>query len=127
MGNEKNNNISLLRILSMFMVVMLHVIGNGGVRGGFERRSINYVIAVAVELINYSAVNLFALISGYLMYDRKKGYLEKIISFFLKTMLFSVLVSFIGIIFFDKISCVDFKSVIYSSIPIYSSLWYIKQ
>lgn len=60
---ERNLGIDLLRILSMFLVTVLHVLGNGGVLGAAH--GINYNIAWLMEIMAYCSVNCYALISGY--------------------------------------------------------------
>lgn len=66
-----NYGIDLLRILSMYMVVMLHVLGNGGILEGAEKFSLNYYTAWFLETAAYCAVNVFAMITGYVMAGRK--------------------------------------------------------
>lgn len=61
----RNYGIDLLRIVSMFMVVILHVLGQGGVLGRTHAYSGQYLVAWFLELAAYCSVNLFALISGY--------------------------------------------------------------
>jgi len=57
--------IDLLRILAMFYVIILHTLGHGGVVAASARGSHQYMIACALEIWAYCAVDLFALISGY--------------------------------------------------------------
>ncbi len=63
--DKRNYGIDLLRICSMLMVVLLHVLGAGGILGGAEKLSLNYEIAWLLETAAYCAVNCYALISGY--------------------------------------------------------------
>ena len=62
---ERNYGIDLLRILSMFMVVLLHLCGFGGVLSNVKPFSVNYYIAWFLEIVSYCAVDVFALISGF--------------------------------------------------------------
>ena len=69
---KRNANMELLRLLSMFMVVMLHAIGKSnllnnpdvGING-------NCIIAWILEAMSLCAVNVFILISGYFLIDSK--------------------------------------------------------
>lgn len=54
-----------LRILSMLFVVLLHVLGRGGVAAATEAHSTTYAAAWLLLSFAYPAVNLYALISGY--------------------------------------------------------------
>ena len=70
---KRNYGIDLLRLVSMFMVVVLHVLGQGGVlsnsRGGGDR------MAWLLEIAAYCAVDCYALISGYVGYrEQEKHY-----------------------------------------------------
>jgi len=71
-ANERNYGIDLLRIVSMFFVVILHCLGQGGILNNVEINSIQYKFAWFIEICAYSAVNIFALISGYVSYSDKE-------------------------------------------------------
>lgn len=70
MGNKRNTGIELLKIVSMLMVVTLHVLLFG----------INYYeahvltpkgfITNMIEVLCYCAVNVYTIITGYLMVDK---------------------------------------------------------
>ncbi len=71
---KRNYGIDLLRILSMFMVVLLHVLGAGGILSTAKPLSLNYEIAWFLETMAYCAVNCYALISGYVGVTSKHKY-----------------------------------------------------
>jgi len=68
---EKNYGVELLRILAIVLVLLLHVLGVGGVYTNAgssvatSKYTANYVISWTLETAAYGAVNLFALISGF--------------------------------------------------------------
>lgn len=62
---ERNYGVDLLRIVSMFMVVLLHVLMHGGVLQTNGAFSAQYLLSWFMEYAARCAVNLFALISGY--------------------------------------------------------------
>ena len=62
---ERNYGIDFLRLLSMFMIVMLHIIDYGGCISSASGNVINYLIANIILVAVYPCVNCFALISGY--------------------------------------------------------------
>ena len=68
---KRNYGIDLLRMLSMFMVVMLHVLGQGGLLYAVEENSVKYWILWFLEMACFCAANCFALISGYVMYQSR--------------------------------------------------------
>lgn len=74
MTDRRNYGIDLLRMVSMAMVLILHVLGAGGVLGNAEKHSATYEIAWLLETAAYCAVNCYALISGYVGYRSKIKY-----------------------------------------------------
>lgn len=92
MNSKREYGIDLLRILSMIMIVILHVLGQGGVLRSVEFLSDKYMIVWFLEIISYCAVNCYAMISGYVMYNRRMK-LDKIISLWFQTLFYSVTIS----------------------------------
>ena len=66
-AHSRNHGIDLLRCLSMFFVVLLHVPkwGEGGNLDNSFLGTPNYAVSWYLELSAYCAVNCFALITGY--------------------------------------------------------------
>ncbi len=64
-GVLRNYGIDLLRIVSMYMVCMLHVLGHGGILDATASNRISNEVAWFFEIAAYCAVNCFSLISGY--------------------------------------------------------------
>ena len=68
--NERNYGIDLFRFFSMLMIVILHVLGHGGVLhngNSFVDKTLIYFL----EIMCIVAVNCFALISGYVNFNKK--------------------------------------------------------
>ena len=63
--SERNMGVELFRIVSMILVILLHVLGHGGVRGYSEHLSTNYLVARFLETVAYCSVNCYAIISGF--------------------------------------------------------------
>ena len=80
MLNQINYGIDLLRIIAMFFVVVLHTLGHGGVLGGAEMGTMQYSTSWALEIIAYPAVDIFALITGYVNYSQNSISIAKIYS-----------------------------------------------
>lgn len=86
---KRNYGIDLLRILSMFMVAILHVLGQGGVLGATQEHSAKYWLAWVLEIACYCAADCFALISGYVMYQ-SKAKLSKAVNLWLQVAFYTV-------------------------------------
>ncbi len=71
---ERNYGIDLLRMLSMFLVCILHILEQGGVIGASKTFSAQYETAWFMDIAAFCAVNCFALISGYVCIDAKYKY-----------------------------------------------------
>lgn len=86
---KRNYGIDLLRCLSMMMVATLHVLGHGGVTKAVEVGTVNYWIAWFLEMAAFSAVNCYALISGYVGVNSSGRY-RNVIPLWLQVMFYSV-------------------------------------
>ena len=68
MGSTKRLQwIESLRIISMFMVIVLHICSKSGVLYNINVNSPGYFMAWLIESFCYCAVNCYALITGYVM------------------------------------------------------------
>lgn len=67
-AKKRNGNIELLRLLSMFMVVILHALGKSNLLVDLSKDSnVNAWISWIIESFCVCAVNVFMLISGYFL------------------------------------------------------------
>lgn len=120
---ERNYGIDLFRITSMFMVVVLHVIGQGGALASTTPFSGEYWMIWLFEIACYCAVNCFALISGYVMY-RSKARFSKILGIWLQTIFYTLLLLLITGLFIPKVVTPD--AIIDAILPITRNhYWYI--
>lgn len=69
---SRNSGIDLLRVLSMFYIVMLHTLGLGGIIGAAEPGSAHHLLGMFWQMWVYCALDIFALISGYVGYREKE-------------------------------------------------------
>ena len=67
---ERNYGIDLLRLVSMYMVVILHVLAESGVLSAQSLGTQS--VAWLLETAAYSAVNCFGMNSGYVSYRRSR-------------------------------------------------------
>lgn len=97
-GIVRKTGIDFLRMLSMYMVVVLHVLGQGGVLSHTEWMSGQYITAWLLEVAAYCAVNCFGLISGYVGYESKYRW-SKLIALWLQVMFFSLGITILFAVF----------------------------
>ncbi|MBR2879010.1 MAG: acyltransferase family protein, partial [Clostridia bacterium] len=101
---KRNYGIDALRIVSIFMVIILHVMAQGAAIYSVDKGSANYYIFWFLEMASFCAVNCFALVSGYVGYGRKKK-LSSIISLSAQALFYVIVFTAAGCIAkgaFDK-------------------------
>lgn len=71
--SKRNYGIDLLRLVSMLFICLLHVCGQGGIISHVSRTTAldKYTVAWIIEIGSYCAVNLYAMISGYVGVNSK--------------------------------------------------------
>ena len=83
MANKRNYGIDLLRIILMYMVCMLHTLGQGGVLDACQIGTIEYKTYWFLEIFSYCAVDGFGIISGYMATDKPEVSRYVVSGFFL--------------------------------------------
>ncbi len=124
--NKRNYGIDLLRLFSMYLVVLLHVMGVGGVLD--SSNGVNWHIGWLLEAFAYCAVDCFALISGFVGY-REENSVYNPLKWYLKILPLWVTVFFynFGATLFMKIlgNDIGFGEIVRSAMPVSSSAyWY---
>ena len=89
---EYNWGIDFLRIVSMFMVVCLHMLGRGGILDYAPFLSGKYEVVWLIEIAAYCAVNCYALISGYVGIHGKYRYSNWVL-LWLRVLFYSILIT----------------------------------
>lgn len=119
---KRNYGIDFLRIISMYMIVILHVLGQGGVLWNLEELSLKYNLAWLLEIFCYCSIDCYALITGYVMINSKFRY-KKIINLWLGVFFWSVLLTLIMKGMYPEI--IGKRDIFKSMFPIiYSEYWY---
>lgn len=85
---ERNYGIDLLRILSMFMVVVLHVNKYANLLGNYNADS--YVFVWFSEAFAICAVNVYAIISGYVLFNSKFK-LKRLLQLYIEVLFFRLI------------------------------------
>ncbi len=73
MVKERDYGLDIVRIISMLGIVTLHINGAGGVLDACEKSRFQYWVFWFVEVIAYTSVDVFGLLSGYLGINKKKS------------------------------------------------------
>ena len=101
MKYERNYGIDLLRLVLMYMVCMLHTLGQGGILGVCQAGTVEYKAFWFLEILSYCAVDGFAIISGYMAVDRPRKY-EKLVDMWFQAFFYSFVKYLEEVLFFKK-------------------------
>ena len=118
---KRNYGIDLLRIVAMVFVAALHVIGIGGIITGSGLLSPQFLTAQFLRIAMLCAVNCYALISGYVGWDRRPK-----LSGFAMLWVKAVSVCVILTVLFARTVALDAKTIISALIPVTTGqYWYL--
>ena len=70
---DRNSGIDLLKIVAMMFICVLHVCNFGGITSQISEKTYpyNYNLVLFLKALTYCAVDIYAMISGYLGYNKK--------------------------------------------------------
>lgn len=105
---SRNAGIDMLRLVSMLFIVVLHMTGYGGVTNGMSRGQV--ILSSLLYSITYCAVDIYALISGYVgCSSHKKPYegdfrlhFKKFMTFWIPVAFYSCGISFLAYLIWGK-------------------------
>ena len=120
---KRNYGIDMLKICSMIMILILHILSKTNLLTNVSPFSLNYCFVWILEITCFCSVNCYAMISGYNMWNKNNN-ISKAINLWFQVMFYSLTILFIALIFFnDKIQTID---IINSIFPITrNQYWYI--
>lgn len=122
LGSKRNYGIDALRILCIFMVLALHILGLGGIADKTSFPEPRFLTVWSFESLLYCVMNCYALITGYVMIQGKYRYTNLIVLW-----LQVVLVSVGGAVlyYFLRPGAIDRLTVLLSAFPVSRrSYWY---
>lgn len=94
MYSERNHGIDLLRLVLMFMVCLLHILGQGGVLAASSVDSTAFGAFGFLKVCAYCAVDGFAIISGYVSSNREQKW-HKIVNMWFQVVFYSFVLTVI--------------------------------
>ena len=119
---QRSSGLDLLRFVSMFMIIILHVLLFGGILKSVPLNSVNYFLSYFLESLSICAVNCFILISGYFLIYQKFR-LQKLVKLWFEIIFYSYLFLFTAYIFNYPVS---HSNLIKSLLPVLSGTnWFI--
>ncbi|WP_159583377.1 acyltransferase [Streptococcus halichoeri] len=121
--SQRNTGLDLLRIISMFMIVITHVLGKGGLRSSVQGQTDAYFIVTwMIQVLVYGAVNCYALISGYVGVHSTYRY-SKLLAIWTQVFFYTFSITSLFALFGYPVSLMDWRNAF---LPIVSGqYWYI--
>jgi Uncharacterized protein conserved in bacteria len=89
---ERHPGVDLLRILSMYLVLVLHIIGQGGILSQLDPLSLRFKAVWFMEIAAYCSVNCYALVTGYVSARSEVKY-SRIITLWLQVVFYTLLIT----------------------------------
>ena len=97
---SRNYGIDLLRIISMMLVIVLHINTKGGILTD-HYLTVSYDIALFMQIAAIGAVDIYALISGYVGYGRESRS-ENIIRLWINTVFYCLMIDLVFLVCYDE-------------------------
>lgn len=89
--SQRDYGIDLLRVVSMLMIVMLHIVGQGGIMEAAVPFSPQYESAWLLASIFLVSVNCFILITGYVYYGKETRY-YRLLTLWAEVLFYSIII-----------------------------------
>lgn len=119
---DKNYGIDALRMLAMFMVVILHILTQGGILNATGRFTSQYEAGWLLQTAAFCAVDVYALISGYVWVYAKYQY-RNIIELWIQVVFYTVLITLLFWVFIpDSVSAMEWIKAIFP--VMFNQYWY---
>ena len=119
---QKNYGIDALRMLAMFMVVILHLLNQGGILNASGRFTSQYEAGWFLQSAAFCAVDVYALISGYVWVNAKYRY-RNLIELWLQVLFYTVLITVLFWMFVpDSVSVVEWLKAFFPTM--FNQYWY---
>ena len=122
---ERLVSIDILRIVSMMGIIGLHVVNNGGVVASLNQGTLTAFSINLFRALLYTSVDIFAIISGYLCFEKKRIQIRRIVELWCVVLFYSIIISLLTIFIRPEL-VPDGISIIRSFFPpIEGRYWYI--
>lgn len=126
---KKNRMIGLdiLRILSMFGIIGLHLIGQGGILNNINLMNYRTFIILFIYVICYLSVDTFGILSGFLSWNKKKINYSRIVELIIVVFFYCTIITLVFYCFnLYGFKSFEFKELINSIFPaLIGRNWYI--
>lgn len=121
--SQRNYNIDIIKIFAMFLVVVIHITGVGGIEANCRNLTTQLLIKI-VYSISWCCINLFSLSTGYLLCAVRAN-VKRILTLWAQVFFYSI-GGFIVIFFISRDrGIINFSSIAYMFPICFSKYWYM--
>lgn len=119
---NRNYGVDALRMLAMFMVVILHILNQGGILNASERFTSQYEAGWLLQTAAFCAVDVYALISGFVSCYAKYRY-RNIIELWLQVLFYTFSITTLFCIFVpSKVTAMEWVKAFFP--VMFNQYWY---
>ena len=118
---ERKYGLDILRIIIGVMVIIIHIQNQNDFMDILPVFSIKYELVWLLEIIVYGAVNIFGILSGFFMYNKKISY-KRNLDIWLSVLFYSAFITFF--FFIINPSSITNKEVLKMVFPVSSMTWW---
>ena len=119
---KRNYGIDSLRMLAMFMIVILHLLNQGGILNASGRFTSQYEAGWFLQSAAFCAVDVYALISGYVWVNAKYRY-RNLIELWMQVFFYTVLITALFWLFVpNSVSAIEWLKAIFP--VMFNQYWY---
>lgn len=120
--DKRNYGLDALRMLAMFMIVILHLLNQGGILNASGRFTSQYEAGWLLQSAAFCAVDVYALISGYVWVNARYRY-RNIIELWLQVLFYTLSITVLFLIFVpSSVSAMEWLKAIFP--VMFNQYWY---
>lgn len=121
--NKRNYGIDLYKIFAMYMIVIFHILHQGGIiSSSKEINTVNYIVSYTILVLVQTGVNCFALASGFVMINTKYKF-SRAINLWLQVFFYCIVIAVVFILFVPGTNAI--KEIVKSFFPVtLKQYWY---
>ena len=119
-SRPRNEAIELLRIAAMLLIVTGHLIGHNDLLNRLPAGSLNYYLVSLLQVLCYPATNIYVLISGYLLCE-KRFKVRRVFTLWAQVWIYSVLGFLFGAVLLRQVSL---SGLLKSVLPISGKIYW---
>lgn len=124
--NKHKFGLDIIRIASMFGILLMHILGKGGLLEN-ATDSMVYWRLYFLEIVAFCSVNVFGILSGYLGYGKNRLNSYRVFELLCSLGFYSLIVTVIFLCFYRGVFQSSYKNIVISLLPFMggNEYWYI--